>query len=292
METPRIIMVDWSAASGVTRPGPDTIYLAWNDAEQVRVEHCSTRLTCQERIVALAAAWTGPVLVGCDFAFGYPREAGLPAGRALCDMLADVVTESAEGVSNRFAVAAMLNREVARMTGEVGPFWGRPVSVREADLPTMQPTSRVPMYRARERTALSRAREWGRIQSAFKCAYPASVGSQTITGLACVGRMLRDFRIAGRALLWPFETAWDEAIEPNAIVFAEVWPATQVQRVRADVSDDVRDAKQVRAMVRWAQEAWPKLLARPGEVVDDVERARCEGWILGVEVGGSDGVRR
>jgi len=51
------------------------------------------------------------VLVGFDFAFGYPAEAGLPAGRALCARLASLVRDEAHGANNRFEVAGLLNRE-------------------------------------------------------------------------------------------------------------------------------------------------------------------------------------
>lgn len=271
-------MVDWSATSGVTKPGPDTIHVAWNEGRSVRVQHCATRLAAQELVARLCEV-RARVLVGMDFAFGYPADSGLPFGRALCEWMAAHVTETAEGMSNRYAVAAAMNREIAQRGG-VGPFWGRPASVQEPDLPTTRPVTGKAEFRAVEIAALARVKEWGRIQSAFKCAYPASVGSQTITGLACVGRLLRDERIAKRAVLWPFETRWDEAVAGNAVVFAEVWPATQVERVRADASDDCKDAKQVRAMVEWAAET-RDVLGRPTGLVDEAVVMR-EGWIVGV----------
>ncbi len=272
-------MVDWSATSGVTRPGPDTIHVAWNEGRSVQVQHCATRLVAQELVARLCEVREA-VLVGMDFAFGYPADSGLPSGRELCAMMADRVTETQAGVSNRFAVAAQLNRGIAKRGG-VGPFWGRPASVDEPDLPTTRPVTGKAEFRVVERAALARAQEWGRIQSAFKCAYPASVGSQTLTGLACVGRLLRDTRLAKRAVLWPFETQWNEAVAGDAVVFAEVWPATQVERVRADTSEDCRDAKQVRAMVEWAAAA-RDVLARPAGLVDEDVVMR-EGWIVGVD---------
>jgi hypothetical protein len=278
MDWARVIMVDWSAASGVTKPGADTIHVGWNEGRRVWVEHCATRLIAQELVATLCEV-RGRVLVGFDFAFGYPLEAGLPSGRALCAMLAQRVTETHDGKSNRFAVAGQLNREIAQR-GLVGPFWGRPASVREVDVPVKQPTTSIPAFRMVERAALSRASEWGRIQSAFKCAYPASVGSQTLTGLACVGRLLRDARLAKRAVLWPFETVWDADLASDSVVFAEVWPATQIARVRADASSDCKDAKQVRAMVKWAAGA-RDVLARPVGLVDEDVVMR-EGWIVGV----------
>lgn len=272
-------MVDWSATSGVTRPGPDTIHVGWDDGGRVKVQHCATRLIAQQLVAGLCDV-RGRVLVGMDFAFGYPADSGLPHGRALCEWMAERVTETTEGVSNRYAVAAAMNREIAHRGG-VGPFWGRPASVQEPDLPTTRPVTGKAEIRAVERAALARAKEWGRIQSAFKCAYPASVGSQTITGLACVGRLLRDERLAKRAVLWPFETRWDEAVAVDAVVFAEVWPATQSERVRADTSGDCKDAKQVRAMVQWAGET-RDVLARPAGLVDEDVVMR-EGWIVGVD---------
>ncbi|HLP83924.1 MAG TPA: hypothetical protein VK157_06200 [Phycisphaerales bacterium] len=276
----RIIVVDWSATSGITKPGPDTIHIAFTQADHITVEHAPTRLACEARIAELVAA-SRRALVACDFAFGYPRMAGLPTGRALCTKLANLITESPAGVSNRFAVAAQLNREITAATGHPGPFWGRPASIAEPDLPTTQPATPIPPYREVERLALTRLREWGRIQSAFKCAYPASVGSQTLTGLACIGRLLAAPALASRAVLWPFETNWEAAIAPDAIVFAEVWPATQAARVRADTSDAVRDAKQVRAVAQWLLEP-PAPLAAP-RFAPSTHTAFTEGWILGVD---------
>ncbi|HJR01646.1 MAG TPA: cobalamin biosynthesis protein CbiG, partial [Methylomirabilota bacterium] len=66
--------------------------------------------------------------MGFDFAFGYPAEAGLPAGRALCARLAALVRDEADGTNNRFEVAGLLNGEIQAAFGGGfdGPFWCHP----------------------------------------------------------------------------------------------------------------------------------------------------------------------
>ena len=95
-----------------------------------RPEPCyfRTRADAEAFIRERLLAEPGRALVGFDFAFGYPAEAGLPAGRALCARLAAMVRDAPDGTNNRFEVAGLLNREIqATLAGEFdGPFWGHP----------------------------------------------------------------------------------------------------------------------------------------------------------------------
>jgi hypothetical protein len=66
--------------------------------------------------------------VGFDFAFGYPADAGLPGGRALCARLAGLIRDEPDGANNRFEAAGILNREIQAAFGGGfdGPVWGHP----------------------------------------------------------------------------------------------------------------------------------------------------------------------
>lgn len=96
-------------------------------------------------------------------------------------------------------------------------------------------------------------------------------------------RLLTDPGLAGRARLWPFETAWDQAIGEDAIVIAEVWPSL------VDCSRQpypIKDQRQVAAVRDWALDdptALAAALTRPADLTED-EDLTCrerEGWILG-----------
>lgn len=284
----RVIAVDWSAADGPgpARPAPDRCWLAWGDhargdhAARPAPEYFRTRAACARRVVELCEAAAGRVLVGFDFPFGFPQGAGLPGGRALCALLGGLLVERSDHTTNRFEVAAELNRRVAAASGErSGPFWGHPAGRRYADLSPTQPPTAIPPLREVD------ARLRGRgIQSPFKLAYAASVGSQAITGLAAVDRMMAE--LGPRARLWPFETGWGVPEASGAVVFAEIWPALADFSGPAYAALKVKDARQVAAVRDWALTDAARLanaLARPADLTDadDAAARTTEGWIVG-----------
>jgi precorrin-8X/cobalt-precorrin-8 methylmutase len=234
----------------------------------------------------LLAAEPGAALVGFDFVFGYPADARLPAGRALCARLAAMITDAPDGANNRFEVAGALNREIqaAGGGGFRGPFWGHPPGRR---FPHLSPTRPRPFPasvsdgRLVERRLAAR-----RIQSPWKLFTRASVGSQSLMGLPAVHRLLTDPALAPRARLWPFETRWTEAIERDSIVIAELWPSLVDCRRQPY---PIKDACQVAAARDWALDrprALARSMARPPGLTDDEERCcrEVEGWIVGPDV--------
>jgi hypothetical protein len=227
-------------------------------------------------------AEAGLALVGFDFAFGYPAEAGLPAGRALCARLAAMVRDRPDGTNNRFEVAGLLNREIqATLAGDFdGPFWGHPA---ERDYPHLRPKRprpfppRIPDGRLVERRHGSRG-----IQSPWKLFTRGAVGSQTLVGLPAVHRLLTDPALAARARVWPFETAWDRTVGEDTIVIAEMW-SSLVDCSRQPYA--IRDQCQVAAVRDWALDrpaALARGLARPAGLTDEEERIarEIEGWIV------------
>jgi molybdopterin-guanine dinucleotide biosynthesis adapter protein len=234
----------------------------------------------------LLATEPGTALVGFDFVFGYPADARLPAGRALCAHLAGMITDAPDGTNNRFTVAGALNREIQAACGGGfrGPFWGHPPGRRFADLSPTRPQPfplNVSDGRLVERRLAAR-----RIQSPWKLFTRASVGSQTLMGLPAVHRLLTDPVLAPRVRLWPFETRWSEAIGRDSIVIAELWPSLVDCR---DQPYPIKDACQVTAARDWALDrprALARSIARPAGLTDEEERLcrEVEGWIVGPNV--------
>jgi len=224
----------------------------------------------------------GPALVGFDFAFGYPADAGLPAGRALCARLAAMIRDDRDGANNRFEAAGLLNLEIqtARGGGFAGPFWGHPAGCTYHHLGPRRPRPfppHIPDGRLVERRYGSRG-----IQSPWKLFTRGAVGSQTLVGLPAIHRLLTDPALAGRARVWPFETAWDRAIGHDTIVIAEMWPSL-VDCSRQPYG--IKDQCQVAAVRDWAldrPDALARGLARPAGLTDEEERIarETEGWIV------------
>ena len=230
----------------------------------------------------------GATLVGFDFAFGYPADAGLPGGRALCARLAGLIRDEPDGANNRFEVAGALNREIQAAFGGGfdGPFWGHPAGHQYPHLHPTRPRPfprRISDGRLVERRLASR-----RIQSPWKLFTRGAVGSQTLLGLPGVHRLLTDPALAARARLWPFETKWDAAVGRDSIVIAELWPSLVDCR---DQPYPIKDARQVAAVRDWALDAPDALaqsLARPPDLTHEEERTarEIEGWIVGGQIVG------
>ena len=117
----------------------------------------------------------------------------------------------------------------------------------------------------------------------------ASVGSQSLTGIAHLHRLRCDQRFDAKSAVWPFETGW--ATKANwlrkntAILHAEIYPS-----VREPKPDTIKDRGQVRAMWEWARELdrqellWCEF-CRPLDIdpgsKEDIAIQLTEGWILG-----------
>jgi hypothetical protein len=129
------MMVDWSSRSSPVT-GRDSIWIASGEWHELTFraeapQNIATRLAAIDRVRQQAMRWRNDgkrVLVGFDFAFGYPagfaRALGLePTGdawRALHQYIAANVVDSPKNSHNRDAFAEECNRKV----GAPGPFWG------------------------------------------------------------------------------------------------------------------------------------------------------------------------
>jgi precorrin-8X/cobalt-precorrin-8 methylmutase len=298
-------MVDWSAANQ-PKTGRDSVWLASAERTPKGSLGSIARLNPATRTLAIdalserLATWISAarrVLVGVDFALGYPAgfvdAAHLALGRRGPEWLrpwtcfAERVTDDAQNRSNRFVVADWVNR-----TTGVAWFWGRPKSARFARLTALAPRrdelpaglakNPLPPLRLAERRA-------GRgIKSPWQLYGGVTVGSQSLVGLHHLAQLRA--RLPGALAVWPFETGLGPG-EPDAtpVVLAEIWPSRFSPGAKRFVVPDEVQVTAALAALAAADEAgrlgkWlaPELLrSAPAEVRQRVVEA--EGWILGVE---------
>jgi hypothetical protein len=293
------VMVDWSAASKPAT-GADSIWIGalTPDARMkltFKAVNPPTRAKAIEELEDLLARCLkrgDRVLLGLDFAFGYPAgtSAALKLGgepwRAIRDFLLKEMKDKPDNSNNRFALAARMNR---LMSGGPFPFWG---CSKKDELTTLSmKKSRehgpadIPEFRITEQTAI--AAKQGRPQPVWKIAYAGAVGGQALTGIPAIERLREKFPAMR---LWPFEiplAKLDEAaLEDVRIVAAEVYPSMGAVTVG---DSEIRDEAQVRTVAEGfaALDANGKLAAlfAGKAALSDAQKANItaeEGWILGI----------
>lgn len=279
----RIVVVDWSASA---RPalGADSIWVA--DLEvatgAVDVVNHPTRAIAREALVAIALQ-RERTLIGFDFPLGYPRGTAASAGldgtpwEAMWHHLASRIVDDDRNRSNRFEVAADLNRRMAARR-----FWGAPAArtnewlTRTKAKPFPEPDKRLTEQRMRFPS------------TAWQLLGVGSVGSQSLTGIPVAHHLRTHADLRGVTRVWPFETGLrTPAAVPgeHSVVLTEVWPSMVPC---GQVSHEIKDARQVIALARWFAD-----LDRRGELAAlftpqvDADAAVDvvvdeEGWVLGV----------
>ena len=272
MRFDRIVVVDWSAAQ-TPRRGKDSIWIAVASGDEVTTENPPTRRAAEARLSALIAdarADGARLLIGADFAFGYPAGfaralTGRAEALAVWDWLAARLEDDAQNRNTRFALAADMNRALPGL----GPFWFRPAALDLPDLP-LKGSARHGHGMAQTRATDARAPG---AQSVWKLGGAGSVGSQVLTGLPVLWRL----RAAGGVAAWPLEDARDAPV-----VLAEVYPSLlRAEVARAQRPDEVLDEAQVRVLAQ----AFARLGDGIGALFDAADPAAPlaeEGWILGV----------
>ncbi|MCW1404173.1 hypothetical protein [Pararhodobacter zhoushanensis] len=264
----RIAILDWSAAN-TPRRGKDSIWLGLDDG--TATNPC-TRAEAFDELCALVEttlARRETLLIGADFAFGYPAGfaqalTGRAEALAVWDWLASNLHDDAQNRSNRIALAAQIN---ARLPG-LGPFWFNPTRLPFPDLPHKGSTRHGTPF-AEHRLADETAKG---AQSPWKLGGAGAVGSQILTGLPVLHRLRTAF--PGQIAVWPFEPL------SAPVVLAEVFPSLLGPEVTARLRPgSVKDRMQVTLLARaLARQADLKtLLTTP-----DDARIREEGWILGL----------
>jgi hypothetical protein len=289
-------MVDWSSSSCPTS-GNDSIWIgsgAWSGRafSAGPPVNISTRAEAIDRLRKQLQQWRNEskrVLVGFDFAFGYPagfaRALRLPntggAWRDLHSHFATHVTDSPRNVHNRDAFADACNKAV----GAPGPFWGC-AGKGSLTLPKQRigqfqfPHRGLEEWRATE----VEARKQVTTQSVWKLNCGVSVGGQTIVGI----KHLHELAVSVQGYRWPFD-GWGTPREP-AIWFAEIFPSLVRYPDWGDEYLRRRDRTQVQSCVRRAAErdALGQLKGDFGAPADRLDAATLsrveneEGWILWV----------
>jgi precorrin-8X/cobalt-precorrin-8 methylmutase len=308
------LMVDWSGGARLRGARSDTIWIAhgpiladvpltdspFSRTEAVRLIHSLllNQIESKRR-----------VLVCFDFAYGYPVDfaAALQAaiGKSDRDLpwlvvwqyLSEQITDD-EGTragakpsnrSNRFEVANRINALLSPDHDAPGPFWcvspGSSCPYISAKRPR-EPFQTAQGYTVKGlRVTDKRARSG----SPFRLFGTASVGSQSLTGIARLHQLRNDPELSAVSAVWPFETGWASRAKwlPNhvSILHAEIYPS-----VRDPLPDEIKDRGQVRAMWQWARHLdredllWCEF-CRPIEVEtgskEDLAIQLTEGWILG-----------
>jgi len=282
----RYLVVDWSAANAPAR-GANSIWICESARSGRRIrtsppENPSTRDAAEAMIgeaIAEALAAGRRLFAGFDFPFGYPEGAaaaiaGAPCWSALWDFLHDAISDDATNRSNRYAVAARINREAF---GEP-VYWGRPASQAHSGLPERREKS--PKRQAMEYRRAEKAHPPAK--SVWQLAYAGAAGSQALLGIARLRRLRAQF--GGRIAVWPFETRFDEDLSAP-IVFAEIYPSLFAVKTRAG---EPRDRAQVRTLAQhFAKQdacgAFAEALAAPSGLGarDRAAILSEEGWIVG-----------
>jgi precorrin-8X/cobalt-precorrin-8 methylmutase len=225
----RYLAVDWSAAN-TPKTGRDSIWIAEAARRDGRIRRLPsrnppTRAAAMADITAVllrARERDERVMLGFDFVFGYPAGAakaitGKPDWQALWRRLAELVEDRDNNSSNRFDVAARINRAIA----PGGPqYYGLP-NGRIVDGLTLKRPAGTHDIVAERRLAESYGRG---LQPVWKLIGVGSVGSQTILGIARLEALRRDPRLTGEIAVWPFETTFDQQLG-RPITLVEIYPS-------------------------------------------------------------------
>lgn len=271
----RVIMVDWSSSSKLTpaKPSKDSIWIAEIDARGATCTYHRGRrhaMTFVMDRISDARASQQRVLVGFDFAFGYPKgfaEAwtGSRDPFSVWKKLAQGITDTDKNTNNRWDFAGEINTSFAAK----GPFWGNGTQKDVVGLPRTKVAPPFQWSEYRKVETVARAGGFAP-KSCWQLSGVGSVGSQSLTGLPHLHELR--MRFGSDLAVWPFEA-------PEApIVLAEIYPSLLKAVIEAQRKpDEVLDCAQVRVM---AQAVW----ALDPHVIEDMLRAGDpeEGWILGV----------
>ncbi|MCC6000169.1 MAG: molybdopterin guanine dinucleotide synthesis [Pararhodobacter sp.] len=285
----RIAILDWSAAATPCR-GADSIWLGMAAQGRIHSRNLPTRQRAEALLIRLVRACRARgdrLLIGADFAFGYPAGfaralTGQADALAVWGWLAAHIRDDARNRNNRFTVAAAMNRALPGL----GPFWFRPAALALPDLPA-RGSARHGNQMLADLRATDRASPGA--QSVWKLGGAGAVGSQGLMGLPMLWRLRAAFPDA--VAVWPFDAHWATA----PVVLAEVFPSMLNAEIAALRQPHltgrrptrrawpVKDAVQVRLLaaaldrLSMAGRLVPLMAALPDDPVIRTE----EGWILG-----------
>ena len=294
----RFIVIDWSSRSSPSpkKPSKDAIWVAEGSAKGgVTTKYFRTRHDCSDYLLRRLRNFAKRgkrVLVGWDFAFGYPKglAKALRLGKGqpwlkIWSLLLRLIDDRPDNGNNRFTVGGDLNR---RITGGSGPFWGAPAGQSGVFLGGGK-DFKYPVTNKRVALAERRLveRRLPKMQPPWKLAYTGSVGGQSLVGIPRLCGLTHAEPLADLTKVWPFETDFANAIpaEGPLVLHAEIYPS--MLPVNKKVS--ILDREQVKTYVRWLQDVQAKgglaaVLAGPGDLSakERKQATKHEGWVLGV----------
>ncbi len=306
-------MVDWSGGTRRRGDRSDAIWIAHGpvtaDTPLTHSPYSRTEaIHLIEPILEKAISSSQHVLLCFDFAYGYPVDfaAALQAATGKSDRelpwtivwqyLSEHLKDD-EGTSpgakpsnrsNRFEVADRINALLSPDLKKVGPFWcasEHPACQYIQQTRPPEPFQTAQGYAVR---GLRLTDKRARSGSPFRLFGTASVGSQSLTGIARLHQLRNHPKFAGVSAVWPFETGWATKAKwlPKhvLILHAEIYPS-----VREPLPDDIKDRGQVRAMWQWARDLdrenllWREF-CHPIDIEngskEDLAIQLTEGWIL------------
>jgi precorrin-8X/cobalt-precorrin-8 methylmutase len=308
------IMVDWSGGARRRGGRSDTIWIAHGpiNADTPLTESPFSRTEAVRLIYSLLVREIESkrrVLVSFDFAYGYPVDfaAALQAATGKSDrvlpwlMVWQYLNEKIkddEGTvhgakpnnrSNRFEVANKINALLSPDPKVAGPFWCASPEAAYPYIPQNRPPEPFQTAQGYVIKGLRLTDKRARSGSPFRLFGTASVGSQSLTGIARLHELRNDAKLDAASAVWPFETGWATKAKwlPKyvSVLHAEIYPS-----VRDPLPDEIKDRGQVRAMWQWARDLdrenllWREF-CRPIEVEtgsrEDLAIQLTEGWILG-----------
>jgi molybdopterin-guanine dinucleotide biosynthesis protein B len=273
----RVLVVDWSAANLPTSPTrrANAIWIGCHDAEGGAEWHHRTRAAARAHLgdlIDTARASGQRLLVGFDFAFGYPagfaaRLTGRSDPCAVWAWLAEAIQDSPDNRNNRFEVAARIN---AAFPEGPGPFWSHPSGQHWPGLPFRRAGIDYAVLGLAETRAAEAAAKGAK--SPWMLFNPGSVGSQSLLGLPVIHHLVQ----RGVVAVWPFDQT-----DAAPVVLAEVYPSLLAGPVAICANRYGIPADQ--AQVRLLACALWRLSARGGlgPLLPAPAIAAEEGWILG-----------
>ncbi len=308
------VVVDWSGGARRRANRPDCIWIALGQrtADEPVTHSFFSRTEAIHLIGALLAQEIKAkrrVLICFDFAYGYPVDfaAALQAATGKSDRelpwllvwqyLRKAIKDD-EGTtpgakpsnrSNRFEVANQMNALLSADPKSAGPFWSASPEAAYRYIPQNRPSQPFQSAQGYVVKGLRLTDEHANSGSPFRLFGTASVGSQSLTGIARLHELRNDPMLAPVSAVWPFETGWATRAKwlPKhvAILHAEIYPS-----VREPKPDTIKDRGQVRAMWEWARDLdrqnllWCEF-CRPLDIEpgsrEDMAVQLTEGWILG-----------
>jgi hypothetical protein len=148
-------------------------------------------------------------------------------------------------VANRINALLSSDREV------LGPFWC--ASPESSYIPQKRPPEPFSTAQGYPVKGLRLTDKRARSGSPFRLFGTASVGSQSLTGIARLHQLRNDPKLAVGSTVWPLETGWATKAKwlPKhvSVLHAEIYPS-----VKDPLPDEIKDRGQVRAMWRWARD--------------------------------------